>query len=79
MEKSSKSSVLNYTATLGFLSITLYFLLYSFEEVILSWSKLGGWYVLVPVVITLIFYWVHGTFTSHFWDLLGVKAKSVKK
>jgi len=79
MEKSSKASVLNYTASLGLLSITFYFLLYSFEEVILNWSTQGGWYFLVPVFIPLIFYWVHGAFTSHFWDLLGVKAKSVKK
>ena len=29
----------------------------------------------VPILLALVFSFVHGAFTSHFWDVLGVKAK----
>lgn len=67
-----------YTGLLGLISGSLYFALYWFEEIILDWSKQGGWYFLVPIVIAFTFSLVHGSFTGHFWDLLGVKAKSAK-
>ena len=67
------------TVLLGILSATLYFLLYYFEEPILNWSRQGGWYTLVPLAIAFLFSLVHGGFTGHFWDVLGVKAKSIKK
>jgi len=63
----------------GITSVILYFLLYFFEESILESSKQGHWFFIVPIAIAFVFSLVHGTFTSHFWDLLGVKAKSIKK
>ncbi len=33
---------------------------------------------LVPIVLAFIFSAVHGAFTAKFWDVLGVKAKTVK-
>ncbi len=75
----NKSIVLIQTLSLGILSITLYFLLYYFNDLILEYSKEGGWYFIVPIVIAFIFSIVHGGFTGYFWDLLGVKAKIVKK
>ena len=30
----------------------------------------------VPIVVALVFSWVHGSFTSRFWDMLGIKAKT---
>jgi hypothetical protein len=50
-----------------------------FEAPILNWSKQGGWYFIVPVIIAFIFSLVYGAFVSHFWDMLGVKAKPVKE
>ncbi len=73
------TSALIQTVSLGIISATLYFLLYYFEEPILDWSKQGGWYFIVPLTIAFVFSLVHGAFTGHFWDFLGVKAKSVKK
>jgi uncharacterized membrane protein len=79
MEKSSKAEALIQTTFFGLVSATLYFLLYYFEPYILNWSKQGGWYMIMPVAIALIFYFMHGKFTSHFWDVLGLKVKSAKK
>jgi hypothetical protein len=75
----SKTTALIQTILLGVVSATLYFLLYYFEEPILNWSKQGGWYFIVPISIAFVFSLVHGEFTGRFWDLLGVKAKAVKK
>lgn len=77
--ETTKSTALIQTVSLGILSIMLYFLLYYFSDPILFWSKQGGWFSLVPVIIAFLFSLVHGAFTGHFWDLLGVKAKSIKK
>jgi hypothetical protein len=32
-------------------------------------------YALVPIGIAIVFSLVHGAFTGHFWDLLGLRAK----
>jgi hypothetical protein len=79
MEKNSKTKILIQTLLLGSTSIILYVLLYYFEQSILDLSKQGGWYFIVPISMAFVFSIVHGAFTGHFWDLLGVKAKSVKK
>jgi len=79
MERNSKSNILIQTLLLGSISILLYVLLYHFEHPILEFSKQGGWYFLIPISIAIVFSIVHGAFTDHFWDLLGIKAKSVKK
>ncbi|MDM8567131.1 hypothetical protein QUF74_15955 [Candidatus Halobeggiatoa sp. HSG11] len=67
------------TTTLAIVSAFLYFLLYYFSVPIMNWSQQGGWYFLIPVVIAFIFSFVYGTFANHFWDMLGIKAKPVKK
>lgn len=60
---------------LGALSGALYLGLFLFEDAILHASGLGRWYFVVPVTIAFIFSLVHGAFTGHFWDALGVQAK----
>lgn len=75
----SRTNAVIQTISLGALSATLYYSLYHFNEQILEWSKQGGWYFIVPITIAFIFSGVHGAFTGHFWDLLGVKAKTIKK
>jgi hypothetical protein len=68
-------------ATLGYgvLSAVLYVLLFKYSEQLnlLAEATRNGEkiYALVPLIIIVIFSLVHGTFTSYFWDLLGLKAK----
>jgi len=59
----------------GLVSLALYFVLYLFEDSILAFTSRGGWYFIAPVVIALVFSYVHGAFTGHFWDILGIKAR----
>ena len=63
----------------GLLSAILYFLLYTYNETILHYSREGGWYFIIPILIAFTFSVVHGNFTGQFWDLFGVKAKTTKK
>lgn len=67
------------TLALGALSLALYIALFSFEAEVLTISTSGGWAFLVPVAIAFVFSFVHGAFTSGFWDMLGLKAKTRKE
>lgn len=59
----------------GIATLTLYFLLYLFEDSIMGITSHGRWYFLVPVAIAFAFSFVHGNFTSYFWEVLGIKAR----
>lgn len=64
----------------GVLSIVLYTFLYEYSGTLIEIAQEthAGHKTLffVPIVIAFVFSVVHGSFTSHFWDSLGVKAKS---
>jgi hypothetical protein len=59
----------------GFSTLSLYFILYLFEDEILDVTSRGYWYFILPVLAAFVFSFVHGNFTSQFWDMLGIKAK----
>jgi hypothetical protein len=67
------------TLAYGLVSLSLYTLLYLFNEQILALSKEGRWNFIVPMVIAFIFSIVHGNFTGQFWDMFGIKPKTTKK
>jgi hypothetical protein len=67
------------TLILGAASVGLYVLLFAFAdqfarmaEATRAGEKL---YALVPIVVAMVFSFVHGAFTGQFWDLLGLRAK----
>lgn len=67
----------------GALSALLYFLLYLYSDVLLDLAvtvregeKL---FFLVPIIVALIFSFVHGSFTGRFWSYLGLEAKAGDK
>ena len=59
----------------GLIVAALYALLFANEESVMAWSRQGGWWFVLPIAIAFIFSVVHGSFTSQFWETLGVKAK----
>ena len=67
------------TLILGASSAGLYILLFAFSHELpdLAAATREGerLYAVVPVVIAMVFSLVHGAFTAHFWDLLGLRAK----
>ncbi|HHB93492.1 MAG TPA: hypothetical protein ENK59_09815 [Thioploca sp.] len=79
MNTTGKGKAVVQTAILAIFSAFLYFLLYYWSDYIMNRSQQGGWYFIIPVIIAFIFSFAHGTFANHFWDMLGIKAKPVKK
>lgn len=73
------SRALAVTLVLGAASAGLYLLLYLFSDQLpelAAASRRGEkLYALVPLAIAMVFSLVHGAFTGHFWDLLGLRAK----
>lgn len=64
---------------LGTASSTLYGGLYAYSAELVELAEMTrdgerAWFV-VPIAIAFLFSLVHGAFTGHFWDLLGLKAK----
>ena len=68
------------TLILGLASAGLYILLFVFSDKLPELAAINRQgehrlYALVPIGIALLFSFVHGAFTGHFWDLLGLRAK----
>lgn len=62
------------TVLWGLASILLYILLFQFSDYLTLYGQKGGWYFLLPISVAFIFSLVHGAFTGHFWDSIGLKA-----
>lgn len=60
---------------LGCLSFGAYLLLFGNESAVMDVAKQGRWMFIVPVAIAFTFSFVHGAFTSAFWDAIGIKAR----
>lgn len=67
------------TLGLGLTSAGLYFLLFVFSDLLpelASATRRGEkLFALIPIVIALVFSFVHGAFTGRFWDVVGLRAK----
>jgi hypothetical protein len=67
------------TLILGTASAGLYILMFAYSHKLpaLAAATREGetLYAVVPVLIAMVFSLVHGAFTAHFWDLLGLRAK----
>ncbi|KAF0119016.1 MAG: hypothetical protein FD149_310 [Rhodospirillaceae bacterium] len=71
----ARASQIMITMGFGVASLVLYVLLFRYERELLDLSGKGGEMFIIPIVIAFVFSFVHGTFTSGFWDVLGVRAK----
>lgn len=59
---------------LGCLSAGLYFVLFTHQSEVIGLARSGRWQALVIILITFLFSFAHGQFTSDFWEVLGVRA-----
>jgi hypothetical protein len=60
----------------GGLSLSLYALIYLYEQEIMHWSTKGGWYFIIPVMLAFLFSFFHGGLARYFWEALGVRARN---
>ncbi len=64
---------------MGIISVALYATLLAKQDLINSNFAKGGLYALLPIITAFVFSYFHGTFTGHFWTVLGVEASKKKK
>jgi hypothetical protein len=64
---------------MGLISVALYATLLAKQDLVNSTFAKGGLYALLPIITAFVFSYFHGTFTGHFWTVLGVEASKKKK
>lgn len=62
----------------GIFSIALFTALFTHQDLVSSAFTRGGWYAFLPIGTALIFSFVHGSFTGHFWTVMGIEAAKKK-
>ncbi len=63
----------------GIISIALYTALLLKQDVLNTTFAKGGLYAFFPIVTAFVFSYIHGSFTGHFWTVLGIEAAKKKK
>jgi hypothetical protein len=63
---------------MGIISIALYAALLLEQDLVNSTFAKGGLYALLPIITAFIFSYIHGSFTGHFWTVLGIEAAKKK-
>lgn len=58
----------------GAFSITLYTAVFTYSDTIMTYFTKGGLYAVLPVVTALLFSYIHGSFASNIWTVLGITA-----
>lgn len=64
---------------MGAISIALYAVLLSQQDIINQYIGKGGFYAFLPIATAFLFSYFHGTFTGDFWTVMGIEASSKKK
>jgi uncharacterized integral membrane protein len=62
----------------GIFSIALFTALFTNQDLVSSAFTRGGWYAFLPIGTALLFSFVHGSFTGHFWTVMGIEAAKKK-
>jgi hypothetical protein len=78
-QSTTKKKPVGALIVMGFISIALYATLLLKQDLVNSTFAQGGWYALLPIVTAFVFSYFHGSFTGHFWTVLGVEASKKKK
>ncbi len=64
---------------MGVISVALYAALLLNQDIVNGSFAKGGLYALLPIVTAFVFSYFHGSFTGHFWTVLGIEAAKKKK
>ena len=78
-QSTTKKKPVGAMIVMGIISIALYTTLLLKQDLLNSTFAQGGWYALLPIVMAFVFSYFHGSFTGHFWTVLGVEASRKKK
>lgn len=62
------------TAAWGIATAALYAAVFLNSGTVMQYFTLGGWYAALPIVTVFAFSLVHGAFSHHVWEVLGIRA-----
>jgi len=62
----------------GIVSVGLYVALLANQDFLNNTFAKGGLFAFLPIITAFVFSYFHGTFTGHFWTMLGVEASKKK-
>jgi hypothetical protein len=69
-----RTSLIGQMVLFGAISSVLYFAVFTHSSSVMEYFTKGGYYAALPVITVFIFSFVHGTFASKLWSVLGVEA-----
>jgi len=78
-QSSTKKKPVGIMIVMGIVSVALYATLLQNQDVVNGNFAKGGLYALLPIITAFVFSYFHGSFTGHFWTVLGVEASKKKK
>lgn len=64
---------------MGVISAALYASLFLMQDIINDYFGRGGLYAILLIITVFVFSFIHGSFTSIFWTILGIEASKKKK
>ena len=76
---SSRKKPVGMMLFMGIVSIGMYAALLIKQEQINGLFGQGGMYAFLVILTAFVFSFVHGSFTSNFWTVLGIEAARKKK
>lgn len=79
MASATKKKPVGALIVTGVISLALYAALLLNQDMVNGNFANGGMYALLPIVTAFVFSYIHGTFTGHFWTVLGIEAAKKKK
>ena len=75
---SSRTKLFGKTLGLGLAAAALYAAVFLNTDTVMKYYTKGAWYAALPVATVFIFSFVHGSFASTFWSLMGIEATTKK-
>lgn len=78
-QSTTKKKPVGAMIVMGIISIALYTTLLLKQDLVNSTFAQGGLYAFLPIIAAFVFSYFHGSFTGHFWTVLGIEAARKKK
>jgi hypothetical protein len=58
----------------GLATAALYAAVFWNADTVMHYFTKGAWYAALPIATVLVFSFVHGAFSHHLWEVLGIQA-----
>jgi hypothetical protein len=79
MATSGKKKPVVKMVVMGIISIVMYAMLLTHQDMVNETFGKGSWYAFLPIATAFLFSFVHGAFTGDFWTVVGIEAAKKKK